>query len=449
MNDSTLHPIRYAAVALFALMVGLGCSDDVPTSPHTEPTLWIHPSDTLLNFTANLGGPNPAPRIIKVYNAGIDRLKFDLESTGQSMWLQLFRYGQIAPDSFIVSINVGQLPESYVALGLCTDTIVVSQVGSPTDSQCIHVQLRVREVTGGWERQVSSTDKDLLDVAFADSLNGWAVGAAGTILHTGDGGDSWEMQNSRSPAFFTNVDFVDEERGWIYGYSPAQVLTTGNGGETWALIWPDDSVGLGVWFRDIDFVDKQNGWAVGWQTTGDSDRGIIMNTTNGGWSWSVQYLSESDLVPLLEDVYFLNSQLGWVVGPSGTILHTSDGGRHWNNQAPDNLDDHLIRVQMVSEGVGWAMSTRAIFRTDNFGVSWAQLSRDKFDIRNFCFVDDQTGWLVGGMGAIYQTVDGGSSWQLQSVGQVSSLGAVTFVDNNRGYAVGTDGAILATGTGGL
>ena len=47
-----------------------------------------------------------------------------------------------------------------------------------------------RTMNGGRasQRQESKVDVDLFDVKFVDALEGWAVGAEGTIIHTTDGG---------------------------------------------------------------------------------------------------------------------------------------------------------------------------------------------------------------------------------------------------------------------
>jgi hypothetical protein len=66
---------------------------------------------------------------------------------------------------------------------------------------------------------------------------------------------------------------------------------------------------------------------------------------------------------------FINGKSGWIVGTSGTILHTSDGGENWV-------------VQSTTSG-------RILY-----GVS---------------FVDQNHGWIVGSNGCILSTIDGGGA----------------------------------------
>lgn len=67
--------------------------------------------------------------------------------------------------------------------------------------------------------RVPAVTRDLSAVTFlADGQCGWAVGNAGTILSTQDGGASWQPQTSGSKAFLRAVTFLaDGQRGWAVG----------------------------------------------------------------------------------------------------------------------------------------------------------------------------------------------------------------------------------------
>src|SRR6266513_3064886 len=64
------------------------------------------------------------------------------------------------------------------------------------------------------------------------------------------------------------------------------------------------------------------GWAVG-------DSGTIVHTSNGGSIWSPQTSGTSQA---LLGVAFPDVTNGWAVGSAGTILHTSNGGTTWSPQ---------------------------------------------------------------------------------------------------------------------
>lgn len=81
-----------------------------------------------------------------------------------------------------------------------------------------------------WVVQHDTLTSSLLnDITFSDLNNGWAVGRDGTILHTSNGGQNWEYQESGTTAGLNSVCFTDENHGWICGDS-AIILHTDNGG---------------------------------------------------------------------------------------------------------------------------------------------------------------------------------------------------------------------------
>ncbi|NRR29346.1 glycosyl hydrolase [Oxalobacteraceae bacterium] len=77
-------------------------------------------------------------------------------------------------------------------------------------------------------------DVTLTAVSFASEQEGWAVGHAGVVLHTMNGGEEWEVQRSKPeqdrPLF--GVHFFDKQHGVAVGLW-SLVLTTSDGGRQW------------------------------------------------------------------------------------------------------------------------------------------------------------------------------------------------------------------------
>ncbi|MCB0258441.1 MAG: glycosyl hydrolase, partial [Calditrichaeota bacterium] len=57
----------------------------------------------------------------------------------------------------------------------------------------------------------------MYDIVFADGVNGWAVGQNGTILHSGDGGESWSSQASGTSSRLYGIHFLSAETGFAVG----------------------------------------------------------------------------------------------------------------------------------------------------------------------------------------------------------------------------------------
>lgn len=66
------------------------------------------------------------------------------------------------------------------------------------------------------------------------------------------------------------------------------------------------------------------------------------------------------------------------------------------------------------------------------------------DLYSVCFVDANIGWVVGEVGTILKTTDGGAHWTPQSSGVSERLSSVCFLDDNRGFAVGVNGTYVQT-----
>jgi photosystem II stability/assembly factor-like uncharacterized protein len=63
-------------------------------------------------------------------------------------------------------------------------------------------------------------------------------------------------------------------------------------------------------------------------------------------------------------------------------------------------------------------------------------------------LDEQHGWVVGAFGAIFETSDGGKTWEAQPTPTLEYLFSVDFTSPTKGVVVGKSGVILSTDDGG-
>ncbi|MBU0509838.1 hypothetical protein KKH27_13530 [bacterium] len=56
----------------------------------------------------------------------------------------------------------------------------------------------------------------------------------------------------------------------------------------------------------------------------------------------------------LSDVVFINENVGWIVGSSGTILHTTDGGASWTHQG-SGTNSELTAIGFFDSQRGFAV----------------------------------------------------------------------------------------------
>jgi photosystem II stability/assembly factor-like uncharacterized protein len=207
------------------------------------------------------------------------------------------------------------------------------------------------------------------------------------------------------------------------------------------------------------FISTSTGWAVG-------DGGKILNTTDGGATWSVQNAGTSSD---LKDVSFVSATQGWAVGSNGEIIATSDGGRTWrhqqatatdNNGQPAPVSVNLYGLKFVSATRGIAVGdAQTILVTTNGGSTWTRAFGGSaagalFDVT---FANATSGWAVGAYSTVLHTTDGGMTWTAQTIpssqrpsvlNQYNILNGVHFLDANTGWAVGVQGWLVTTTDGG-
>jgi photosystem II stability/assembly factor-like uncharacterized protein len=314
----------------------------------------------------------------------------------------------------------------------------------------------------GWYSQSPGTDVGLYGVSFVDQNTGWAVSRYREIIHTTDGGDTWQHQEDPQLYYwYEDVHFVDAENGWVVGSDPSggKILHTTDGGSSWIEQEPHYGYGLSKVF----FTDASNGWTVGgfYDEFGTYYGRVIEHTSNGGATWVGQLLQYYEHG--FASIYFADVSNGWAVGPLGAILHTTNGGGTWteeNSGTTENLRD----VYFVDPSVGWCVGEGGTtLHTADAGLHWqAQATGTSADIYAVTFADAATGWVAGfdfnAHPVILKTEDGGLSWQPQDSGMQGSYLAlydITFVDANQGWAAGTlidggyeSGAMLHTENGG-
>jgi hypothetical protein len=80
-----------------------------------------------------------------------------------------------------------------------------------------------------------------LALEFLDRNRGWVVGTSGTILHTTNGGDDWNLQSTASGRILNAVAFTDANHGCIAGSNGCILRTIDGGGLPPAPPVPDHS----------------------------------------------------------------------------------------------------------------------------------------------------------------------------------------------------------------
>jgi photosystem II stability/assembly factor-like uncharacterized protein len=211
-----------------------------------------------------------------------------------------------------------------------------------------------------WSPKDLGTRALLTCVSFVDEKRGWAAGQGGIVIHTEDGGQTWQVQRELSidnqPIF--SIQFLSPWVGYASGAYDTFLKTT-DGGKTWTLTAPGNDYN----YNDLAFLDERTGYIVGEFAT-------ILRTTDGGTSWE-----PLDLGVEYEGTFFgitlLSPQEILVYGIAGKIMRSEDGGSSWVNVSADH-DKSLFRGAADGEKVVLVGASGTILVSMDRGKTFAK-----------------------------------------------------------------------------
>jgi photosystem II stability/assembly factor-like uncharacterized protein len=239
------------------------------------------------------------------------------------------------------------------------------------------------------------------DVTMVGPNWAWIAGDNSLLMRTSDGGRHWEALTQGVPPEidFMGISFDDLNQGWAVGNDGA-ILSTNNGGATWTR---HDSATLHS-LNDIGFTTYQLGIAVG-------GSGAIIRTTDGGTTWAA---SSSGVEYGLTQLSIVDSLNVWVSGGAGTLLRSTDKGVSWQLQTT-GVTNTLNSVYFLDKNLGWSAGTNMLLKTTDGGMHWTrqplpQGPLQSLDLRDVCFADSLSGWIVNREGGVLRTTDGGAQW---------------------------------------
>ena len=297
-------------------------------------------------------------------------------------------------------------------------------------------------------------DASLHDVQFVGSKIGYAVGAHGAILKTGDGGRSWQLLPSGTTSSLHSVCFLTDQVGWVAGrevvpfagLDAGVLLFTENGGQTWKPLARDQLPALSF----VRFFGLDEGVVVG-QPSATSPSGIL-KTSDGGQSWQPVV---GTVAHPWKAAAFLDSDMGMVGGHEGRLSLVAGEQLLASKLPPQGLRS-IRAVALQHDDTGWiAGDGGLLLKTSSGGVVWESPSallpeelRNGMDFRAIEMRKESV-WLAGSPGSvIWHSPNGGRSWQRQLTGQPSPLHGIRFSNDAQGVAVGDFGVIVRTEDGG-
>lgn len=304
---------------------------------------------------------------------------------------------------------------------------------------------------GAAETMVTSESvrQNLYSTCFVNEQVGWAVGDLGRIFYTKDGAQNWRIETAGTKRPFVSIACADENTAWAAGQA-GQIAATKDGGATWQML----ESGVEKQLLSIAFVDRNVGLAVG-------DYGTILRTEDGGATWTkipvaADLQLPEDYIGVVEPGDVVLYSVAWggpnlvaITGEFGVVMVSNDGGRTFRS-GNSGLETTLFGVFFADDMRGWAVGMEsAMLRTVDGGMTWEKqsvktppgfsLALYDLDIRG------NNGWAVGNSGFLLRTQDAGASWTLIEV--PPQLGSywfreVSLLGNGKGFVVGSTGMVL-------
>jgi photosystem II stability/assembly factor-like uncharacterized protein len=283
----------------------------------------------------------------------------------------------------------------------------------------------LRSISESWSFQnFPIRNFECTNIFFLNQNKGWLVGGGRTsdrILGTNDGGATWKVKGTSdlSTSFITSIHVGSGQNGCAVAYNN-NVWTTTDGGESWnflEIVNGDEGYDL----TSVRFSDDKTVWAVGRQydrVKGGQLSGVLLKSIDGGKKWAKVNLNASSI---LNNIFFIDSKTGYIVGEDGSFFKTTDGGQNW--VVNRSLSGSLENLFFLNKDLGWVVSKLrnsnlrdVVYKTTDGGSTWKQVNNVSFTSPSLIkpsihFANEKLGLICASyFDFMYRTVDGGETW---------------------------------------
>ena len=237
----------------------------------------------------------------------------------------------------------------------------------------------------------------LMDVARAgDRLV--AVGERGFAMLSDDGGKSWRAVGTPVNRTLTGVAFNGDQLGVAVGHGGSLVRTE-DGGTSWTEVPMEDAYGeslLGVTALGDGLFAAYGAF------------GMYFDSTDGGRTWARRTVLSEEFDRHISEVILGRYGLLGMVGESGTLARSEDGGANW--------------TEVPSPYTG-----------SYFGVLQAR---------------DDSLLAFGMRGSVFRSADRAETWNKVEIGTTTSLNGGTVLSDGRIVLVGNAGLVVMSSDNG-
>ncbi|GEM_PF-1486827 len=251
-------------------------------------------------------------------------------------------------------------------------------------------------------------------------------GGGRELVRSKDKGQSFQRLSfwpSFSLSYYRSIKFFNDSVGLIGTLQKGLIRTTNAG-----LSWDSVFLNMSQQPRSICGLFKLNDQVV--YAIGDyASHARLYKSTNAGLDWTLMDLSA--LAEGLVDGYFLNEQVGFVIGRAvpadsgAVILYTDNGGQSWTRKIWSGRAGDISwkifftpdRQTVYTSIQNFPPAASYFFKSTDGGQNWVRkpfnLPGDSVSmVQGIGFTETGVGWAGGHFNTGFvRTLDGGENWQ--------------------------------------